>query len=296
MTVESVSWFSAQLAVGIMLFVLGRLVVRARPPVWKTVATGATVVALAWPLMRWYPGWFLDLLGARVLMYIEVTGMIPSVILLFTIAAAQVRRMPQRRLSVLLVLVCGLYFVRSGLWMVREPIPDLGKTRINQGVCMQSTHYTCVAASLVTLLYAYGIEATETEMARLCYTEVDRGATDTRAISALEKKLDGREYEICYEMMDYDRLRQVHLPCLVSTDFAFFISHMTPVLSAGDEEVVLGDPLTGRRALSTADFKDVWQGRGIYLRRSGVVRGDGLGEQSEFYHSPGFFWGDVSSF
>jgi hypothetical protein len=264
--VESAIWFAAQCALGAVTVLLGRCVATARPLVWKSTAAVATVLALLWPLMRWFPADALGLLGARVLMHIEVTGMIPAVLLVFTIGAAHVKRVSGRRLSALLVLVCALYFVRTGLWMVRPPVPELGKTKLQQGVCLQSTPYTCVAASLVTLLSAHGVPTTETEMARLSQTEVYGGATDTRAVRALERRLAGHPFEIHYEVMSYDRLRQVEPPCLVSTRFGFFVSHMMPVLSATERAVVLGDPLCGRRVLTVAEFRAIWHKRGIYLR------------------------------
>ncbi len=266
MSVESVTWFAAQAIIAGGMIPLGRRLARARAVAWKSAATVATVAALLWPLMRWHPAHALALLGAPVMMYIEVTGMIPAVLLLFTIASVHVRRLSERRLSILLVVVCGLYFVRCGLWMVRPPVPDLGATSVRDGVCLQSTPYTCVAASLVTLLRAHGVDATETEMARLSDTEVGGGATDTRALRALERKLAGRPLEIRYEVMDYERLRHIRMPCLVSTKFGYFVSHMVPVLAAHEGEVALGDPLTGRRTVPVDEFRNIWHRRGIWLR------------------------------
>lgn len=265
MVSESALWFAALLMLAAAMILLGSVVTRRRPAVWKSVAVAATCTALFWPLMRWFPDRFLRLLGSDVLMHIEVLGVIPAVLLLFTIAARHAQCFKQRRLSVWLVLMCTIYFVRNGLWMVCPPVPDLGTVNLQNGVCLQSTNYTCVAASLVTLLRAYGVPATETEMARLSRTEINYGTTDTRAVHALEEKLARRDVEIRYETMDYDRLRQADKPCLVSTKFSYFISHMVPVLEADENRVVLGDPLTGRRTLSVADFKEIWSDRGIYL-------------------------------
>jgi Peptidase C39 family len=48
--------------------------------------------------------------------------------------------------------------------------PKCGEQWNRAGDCMQTTRYTCSAASAATLLKAYGIEATEQEMAELCLT------------------------------------------------------------------------------------------------------------------------------
>ena len=262
---ESALWFGVQLALAAAMILLGSVVARQRPALWKSVAVAAAGAALIWPLMRWHPDLFLHVLGARVLMHIEVIGLIPAVLLLFTIAARHADCFKQRRLSVWLVLVCVMYFIRNGLWMIYPPVPDLGQTQYRNGVCMQSTSYTCVAASLVTLLNAYEVPTTETEMARLSRTEEGNGTTDTRAVNALEQKLAGRGVEVRYETMDYDRLQEVDKPCLVATAYGYFVSHMVPVLSADKDAVVLGDPLTGRRTLSVAEFRKIWRARGIYL-------------------------------
>ena len=262
---ENAIWFAAQLVAAALMILLGRVVARQRPAVWRMVAIAATGAALLWPLMRWFPARFLHLFGSRVLMHIEVIGLIPAVLLLFTIAAYHAQCFKHRRLSVWLVLMCAIYFVRNGLWMICPPVPNLGETKYWHGVCMQSTSYTCVAASLVTLLHAYDIPTSETEMAHLSMTERNNGATDTRAVNALERKLAGRDIEVHYEKMDFERLCRVDKPCLVSTTFAYFVSHMVPVLEANERAVVLGDPLTGRRTITAEEFQNLWSERGIYL-------------------------------
>jgi len=185
--------------------------------------------------------------------------------LVFAIAACHLHTARARRLTVGLLAVCLLYFTKSGLWMLKPPVPDLNTATYTDGVCRQSTGYTCVAASLVTLLRAYGIETSETEMARLSLTEIDGGATDARAIYALERKLTGTPLRPRYERMDFARLCAAPKPCLVSTDWGYFSSHMLPVMEASHDTVMLGDPLTGPRTVPADEFLTQWHRRGIYL-------------------------------
>ena len=127
----------------------------------------------------------------------------------------------------------------------------------------------CVAASLVTMLAAHGIEATETEMARLSHTTIEGGTTDTRAVYALQRKLASGGFTVRYETADYERLKALPLPCVVSIDWGYFSSHMVPVLSVDDAGVTLGDPLTGPRQVDRTEFTDLWYERAIYLQRRG---------------------------
>ena len=264
MTIESVLWFAGQTVAGVAAVVLGRRIGRAPPGVWKTAAVSAAALLLGWPLMRWSPALALHLIGAPVLIFIELTGIILPAVLLFSIAALHVRPRDQRALYLLLIM-CGIYFVSCGLWMLGPPVPEVNSARYLDGVCRQSTNYTCVAASLVTLLSAHGIDTTETEMARLSYTEIGNGTTDSRAVYALQRKLAGQPLDVRYERMNFDRLQQIELPCVVPIEWGYFTSHMVALLAAGDQHVLLGDPLSGARELSRADFARSWLGRGIYL-------------------------------
>ena len=255
---ELAAWFAGQVTAAVGAGVLGWRVSQARPRAWKQAAVVATVLMLAWPLMRLFPAHVIRWFGTEPVIFLEVTGIVVPAVLLFTIAARQARTPGQRRAVRLLIPVCCLYFVRYGVWMVRPPLGDLGATQIEGGVCRQSTGYTCVAASLVTLLRAYGYPASETEMARLSFTERDWGTTDSRAVAALQERLRGEPVEVCYETMDYERLKAVPKPCVVPIRWNYFVSHMVPVLSATDDTVLLADPLTGVTEKSAREFRAVW--------------------------------------
>jgi hypothetical protein len=188
-TTESLVWFVAQGVVAGVAVPAGLRIAKQSGAVWKAVATLAAAAMLFWPLLRVFPGEALRVFGASTIVFLEVTGIIIPAALLFTIAARTMRHARERRAVALLLIVCGLYYVKTGWWMVGPPVPELRTSTYRDGICRQSTGYTCVAASLVTLLRAHGIEATETEMARLSYTEIHGGATDTRAVLALERKL-----------------------------------------------------------------------------------------------------------
>ncbi len=258
--------FAAQIALGVAAFFVAPYVAKERKGVWATTASFALASMLLWPLMRVFPVQLIGLLGAPAVACIELTGLAIPAVLFFGIASRHVPKASDRRAILLLTLVAGLYFIKAGWWMIAPGVADLGRTKLDRdGICHQSTGYTCVAASMVTMLRAYGIDAGEMEMASLAYTQVNGGATDSRTLWALQKKLQGSHLQSRYQRLDIAGLIDVPKPCLVQLDWGFFVSHMVPVVSATPEVVVIGDPLDGRREMSMADFRATWKGNAISL-------------------------------
>jgi hypothetical protein len=262
-------WFAIQAILAGLTFPLARWL-NSRG---KTCATGVIITSLAilflWPLMRFFPVEPIRWFGAEHVAAVELTGLFIPASLLFFLAAYQARKQSEARLLRLLVLVACVYFVRAGWWMVGSSVPDLGTTLFDKNVCMQRTGYTCVAASAVTMLRANGIDATETEMARLSKTEIGGGATDSRAVWGLEEKLAGSPWEVEYEVMDLTGLANVAKPCMVQIGWGYFLAHMVTVLDANPETVTLGDPLRGTVAMPASDFMRTWKGKVIWLSPRG---------------------------
>jgi hypothetical protein len=255
--------FAVQLLLAVGAYFLAPQVAKAKKPVWITVCVASIAAILLWPLMRVFPVQPINVLTAEVMACIELTGLAIPGVLFFGIASRHVPKKSDRHAILLLTAVAALYFVKAGWWMLAPGVPDLGRTNIDpDGVCRQSTGYTCVAASMVTMLHAHGVAAEETEMARLAHTQVSGGATDSRTLWALQKKLD-EKWQITYERLDSDGLVRVPKPCLVQLDWGFFVSHMVPVMSATPQNVVIGDPLNGRREMSMEDFMKKWKGTAI---------------------------------
>lgn len=265
MTVESLVWFCGQAVALIVAALVGHWLGGRSARGTRPVAIAAVVFMVAGPLVRLRPDLALHLLPLELLVFAEVTAVAIPAALLFAMAARQIPRATDRRALRLLPLICAIFFVNAGLWMVRPPVPEMRSSHYADGVCRQSTDYTCVAASLVTVLQKHGIETSEGEMARLSFTGVGQGTTDTRAVLALRRKLAGQPLDVRYEHMDYARLQQVGLPCLVPLKWGYFVSHMVALLEARDDAVVLGDPLTGARRVSRGEFEREWLRRGIYL-------------------------------
>ncbi|MGE3109391.1 MAG: cysteine peptidase family C39 domain-containing protein [Phycisphaerales bacterium] len=218
--------------------------------------------------MRFFPVLFINALGAPLVACIELTGLAIPAVMLFGVASRHLPKTSDQRAVRWLTAVAALYFVKAGWWMVLPGggVPDLGQTKMTRdGICRQTTGYTCVAASMVTMLRAHGIDASETEMARLAYTQVGGGATDSRTIWALERKLAGTPFRPVYHRLDARGIVHARKPCMVQLDWGFFVSHMVPVLDASDDTVVIGDPLNGRREITMKDFMKEWKRQAITL-------------------------------
>lgn len=257
--------FAGQLLLALGAFAIAPTLARQRRAIWVAVCIGSLLALLLWPLMRVFPTAPIDALGAPVVAMIELTGLFIPATLLLGIASRHVPKPSDRRAILVLVAIASLYFIRSGWWMIDARLPDLGPTRMQAGVCRQSTDYTCVAASMVTMLNAHGISAEESEMARLARIQVNGGATDSRALWALEQKLAATNLRPIYKALDVAALSRAPKPALVQLDWGFFISHMVPVMAMNSERVTVGDPLTGMRDMPMQEFARKWKGNAITL-------------------------------
>lgn len=258
--------FAAQVVLAIAAAVFGRHAGTQPKAQAQRIACLALVAMLLFPLARVFPVEVMRLLGAPAASCIELTALVIPATLFFSLAAMLVPKPSDRRALMLLNVVAAIYFVKAGWWMISPGLSALGPTRIDeQGICRQSTGYTCVAASMVTMLRARGIPAEEGELASLCRTQPGGGATDSRAVWALQTKLAGLPLVPRYAKLDLTSLVACPKPCMVQLDWGFFVSHMVPVMSATPDRVVLGDPLSGRREMAMAEFLNDWKGLAITL-------------------------------
>lgn len=252
-----------QLVIAAIAFVGGQRLSRTHPRYAVLFASIALVLMIAFPLMRVFPAVALKLLGPALTSLTEFTGLAMPAGLLFGLATPRLTRAGDRRAIYALVGIAGVCFVRAGWWMVSPNHGDLGPPKWRNDVCLQTTDSTCVAASLATLLKARGVETTEAEMAAMSYVVPGEGTTDSRAAWALERKLAavGRDdLRVTYERMTLTELIAAKKPCMVPISWGFFTSHMVCVMEASENNIVLGDPLSGRRMLRPRDFVVDWKG------------------------------------
>jgi len=258
--------FGVQLLLAAVAFVCAARIAKGSRRMWMGACAASLGLLLMWPLMRVFPVVFIDVLSAPAIACIELTGLAIPAVLLFGVASQQLPKVSDRRAVRWLSAVAAVYFVKAGWWMIAPGVGNVGPTKLDEnGICRQTTGYTCVAASMVTMLRAHGISADEKEMAELAYTQVNGGATDSRTLWALERKLAGTGLRAEYRALDERGIIEAAKPFMVQLDWGFFISHMVPVMEATASQVVIGDPLNGERRVPMEEFMRKWKGMGIML-------------------------------
>ncbi len=171
-----------------------------------------------------------------------------------------------------------------GAWAVAYPL--LGKapecrSKWQNEVCLQTTPYSCSAASAATILKAHGIEASEAEMAELCLTR--RGTNWMGLYRGLALKTEGTAWKPVVFETDASGLQArnagpvilvAELPDNPSVDPVFreacgwipgqahsvvFFDFLT------EDTVQMADPMFGRELWKASDLDVLWTGRAIGL-------------------------------
>jgi hypothetical protein len=183
-----------------------------------------------------------------------------------------------RRAVWLVPLVAVCLFASYG-FLLGTP-PRMGN-QWRDGLCRQTSRASCAPAAAATLLAAYGIPATEAEMARLCLTTGD--GTSSRAIfRGLLLKAEGTSR--CVEVFrgDLGALRALRGPVLLNmrldpkagTDpisekkwgWRPGVAHTVVLFrSLCDGRFYVGDPAVGFELWAQKDIETLWHGEGFRL-------------------------------
>lgn len=128
------------------------------------------------------------------------------------------------------------------------------------GVCGQTTSYTCGAAAAAMLLWHHGVEASEREMAELSWTNAMTGTDEFCVARGLRQKLAGSGRVVRLETPSWEALRRRDQPGMATIKWSLFVDHWVVVREVSDAGVVIGDPIRGKLTLSEAEFREVWRG------------------------------------
>jgi len=122
------------------------------------------------------------------------------------------------------------------------------KNEWQEGVCIQSTGSTCGPASAATLLHAYGIEATEEELAKLSWTSMS--STENWYLGRTLRRYGNVRYVLAGSHPE-------HPPCpsIAGTRLPGGIGHFIVILEEHDGQLVIGDPMTGRQTIPLYDHR-----------------------------------------
>ncbi len=151
--------------------------------------------------------------------------------------------------------------------LIKEELRNL-KTVVNpNGICLQSTGYTCGPAAAVTALRKLGVSAEEGEIAVLSHSSPVAGTLPTCLSTALQRRYGSEGLTCQYRFFDsINQLRNEGITLAVVKD-GLINSHCVAVLGVTDNMVTLADPVWGRMLMSHEEFKKVWQFSGIVLKR-----------------------------
>jgi len=142
------------------------------------------------------------------------------------------------------------------------------KTRLNSnGICLQSTNYTCGPAAAVTALGKLGLSAHEGEIAVLSHTSPVAGTLPACLSSALQRRYGPVGLRCRYRRFDsIKQLRNAGLTLAMVRD-AFLLDHCLAVLEVSDSTITVADPLAGTELMSHEQFEKIWRFSGIVLER-----------------------------
>ncbi len=142
------------------------------------------------------------------------------------------------------------------------------KTRLNSnGICFQTTDYTCGPAAAVTALGRLGLSADEGEIAVLSHTSPVAGTLPTCLSSALQSRYGDAGLKCRYRRFDsIEQLRNAGLTLAMVRD-AFLLDHCLAILEVSDHTITVADPVAGTKLMSHEHFEKIWRFSGIVLER-----------------------------
>jgi len=157
-------------------------------------------------------------------------------------------------------------------------VPALIKDRLSNlqtkfdinGICRQTTYYTCGPAAAVTALGRLGLRADEGELAVLSYSSPVTGTLPACLSSALQDRYSAEGLSCRYRSFDsIAQLKNAGITLALVRD-AFMIDHCLAILEISDDVVTVADPVTGTRLIPYEEFEKIWRFSGIVLQRNTI--------------------------
>ncbi len=150
--------------------------------------------------------------------------------------------------------------------LVRGQLADC-PTRMVNGVCIQSTPYTCGPTAAVTALRALNVSAREGDLALRAGTNPVCGTPPDDLCAAVRSLYGAEGVDAVYERVGSLQKLSGKLPAVVVTSSSFPCDHYVAVLRIGKAGVILGDPECGLRQTDLATFARDWHGSAIVFER-----------------------------
>lgn len=137
----------------------------------------------------------------------------------------------------------------------------------SNGICFQTTDYTCAPAAAVTALRKLGLTAYEGEIAILAHTSPVAGTLPGCLQSALLNRYGNQGLRCQYRRFDSVAQLKGAGITLAVVKSAFLSDHCVAVLEVSDSMITIADPVIGKQSLSYKQFEEIWRFSGIVLKR-----------------------------
>jgi hypothetical protein len=174
-----------------------------------------------------------------------------------------------------LALVVALYavwpFAASAI--NRRDLAGLQTRFDTNGICMQSTDYTCGPAAAVTALRHLGLRAGEGQIAIASHSSAAIGTPPDMLCRGLRSLYPADKLEC--DLRYFSKLEDLPggQPILAVIKYTLLEDHYVVILGMTPEHVLVADPNRGRVAYTRKAFLERWRKLGIVLSRpSGVDR------------------------
>ena len=152
--------------------------------------------------------------------------------------------------------------------LIKDHLSNLQTKFDKNGICRQTTDYTCGPAAAVTALGKLGLRADEGELAVLSYSSPVIGTLPACLSSALQDRYSAEGLNCRYRRFDsVAQLKNAGITLALVRE-ALFMDHCLAVLEVSDDAVIVADPVTGARLMPYEQFEKIWRFCGIVLERN----------------------------
>ena len=150
--------------------------------------------------------------------------------------------------------------------LIKDKLLSLPTVVSVDGICFQSTDYTCAPAAAVTALARLGFKAQEGRLAFLSYSNPITGTLPICLENAIRTCYGSSGLDCHYR--HYDSVEQLKGAdsTLAIVKSSFLSDHCVAVLEVTDEFVLLVDPSFGKVQMSRDQFEKIWRFTGIALK------------------------------
>ena len=182
-------------------------------------------------------------------------------------------RLPHQWEKIGVCLLLGAVLIRFSLLpflmpaVLQDRLARIETTIDDNGVCHQSTRYTCGPAAAVTALLRLGLPASESQIAILSHASPAVGTLPACLSDALQRRYAAEGLRCQYRRFDSIAQLATSGITLAVVKNTFLQDHCVAVLDVEEQAVVIADPVTGMTRIPHDRFREIWRFSGVVLTR-----------------------------